>query len=377
MKVAVLFGNPVGAFYGGISTHVNYLTKYLSTFKDINLVVVTFGEKNSTYKKNGIEFVELKRMKFGLFCYPFEIFYDLFRVANVMKTIHPDLIHIQSTSPNFSLFGLHVLRKYPLLQTVHGYFTEEFKIQIGFKKLIYRFFCAPIERMILSKIPRIIVLSPQIKDMIGKITKSKICIIPNGVDLNFIQSINPNRTTEHPSIFFLGYLTKGKGVDDLIQAVQLVKNEIKGIRLYIGGNGPYMNQLKDLVRKLDLSENVIFLGLLNDMEKFGYMKAIDVFVLPSHWESFPIVLLEAMACEKPIITTNVGGNPYAVTDGVNGFLVQPNEPQSIANKIISLLYTKDLLQKMGRESRIRSLDFNWEKIAQQTRDLYQEIMKES
>jgi len=377
MKVAIIFGNPIGEFYGGILTHVKYLTKYLSYYKDIELVLVTFGENNSTYKKNGIEVIELKRMKFGLFFYPFEIFYDLFRLERIIQKINPDIVHIQSTSPNFLLYGINKKKKYPIVITVHGYFNEEYKIQIGFKKIIYRFFCAPVERVGLSKIPHIIVLCPQIKYMIDKITKSKIFIVPNGVDLNYIQSINSYGKQEYPTIFFLGYLTKGKGVDDLIKAIKIIKNEVDDVKLYIGGNGPYMKKLKELVQELDLNGNVDFLGLLNDVEKFGYMKSIDIFVLPSYWESFPMVLLEAMACGKPIITTNVGGNPFAVTDGVNGFLVKPNEPQRIAEHLIHLIKDKDLLQKMGQESKKRSLDFNWEGIVQQTRDLYKEIIRDS
>lgn len=377
MKVAIIFGNPIGEFYGGILTHVKYLTKYLSYHKDVELVLVTFGENNSTYKKNGVEVIELKRMKFGLIFYPFEIFYDSFRLERVIKKIHPDIVHIQSTSPNFLLYGMNKRKKYPILITVHGYFNEEYKIQVGFKKIIYRFFCAPIERVGLSKIPYIIVLCPQIKNMVEKITKSKVFIIPNGVDLDFVKSINSYGKKEYPTIFFLGYLTKGKGVGDLIQAIQLIKNEVDNVKLYIGGDGPYMKNLKELVQELELNRYVNFLGLLNDVEKFSYMKSIDIFVLPSYWESSPIVLYEAMACGKPIIATNVGGNPFAVTNGVNGLLVKPNEPQHIAEHLIHLINDKNLLQKMGQESKKRSQDFDWEKIAQQTRDLYLDIMKDA
>jgi glycosyltransferase involved in cell wall biosynthesis len=377
MKVVILFGNPIGEFYGGISTHVQYLTKYLSSFKDLNLVLVTFGEKNSTYKKNGMEYVELKRMKFGKIFYPFEIFYDLFRLERIIKKINPDLIHIQSTSPNFSLFGMYMKKKYPILITLHGYFNKEYKVHTGWRKIFYRLFCVPIERFALSKIPYIIVLCPQIKNMINKITRSKIFTISNGIDLDYIQTINAYEKKDYPTIFFLGYLTKGKGVEDLIKAVQLVKIKVDNVKLYIGGIGPYMAKLKELVQDLNLKGNVTFLGLLNDEEKFAYMKSMDIFVLPSHWESFPIVLLEAMACGKPIITTDVGGNPYAVTNEVNGFLVRPGEPQRIAEHLIYLLNDRNLLNKMGQESKKSSMDFNWENIAQQTRDVYKKIIRES
>lgn len=375
MKVVILFGNPIGDFYGGISTHIKYLTKYLSNYKDLNLVLLTFGEKNSTYKLNGMDYIELKRMKFGKLFYPFEIYYDLLRLTRIIKKINPDLIHIQSTSPNFSLFGIYMKKKYPILITIHGYYANEYKVQTGWRKIIYKLFCAPIEKYALSKIPNIIVLSPQIKNMINKITSSKIFTVPNGIDLKYIQTINSYEKKDGPTVFFLGYLTKGKGVEDLIKAIQLVKNKIDNVHLFIGGIGSHMTNLKELVQDLDLKESVTFLGLLNEKEKFAYMKSMDVFVLPSYWESFPIVLLEAMACGKPIITTNIGGNPHAVINGVNGFLVQPGNRDEIAEKLIYFFENKKFISKMGEESLKRASEFDWEIIAKQTREIYEKIAK--
>jgi len=375
LNKAIIFGNPIGDFYGGISTHMKYLTKYLSRAQDLQLVLLTFGAHNSTYKKDGIEYVVLKRLKFGKFLYPFEIFYDLFRLEKKIKKINPDIIHIQSTSPNFSLFAIHMLKKFPILVTLHGYFNQEYKVHTGIRKIFYRVFCVPIERFALSKIPYIIVLCPQIEKMIRKITRSKIFTIPNGIDLEYIQKISSYEKKDHPAIFFLGYLTKGKGVEDLIKAIRLVKIKVDNVRLYIGGIGPYMTKLKQLVHDLHLNENVTFLGLLDEREKFVHMKSMDIFVLPSYWESFPFVLLEALACGKPIITTNVGGNPFAVSDGINGYLVQPGDWQQLADKLIYLLNDKILIKKMGKESKKRAANFDWAVISQKTRDAYKEIIK--
>jgi L-malate glycosyltransferase len=377
MKVVILYGNPIGEFYGGISTHINYLTKYLSNYKELHLILLSFGEKDSVSKKDNIEYRELKRMKFGKFFYPFELIYDLFRLERSIKKIQPDLIHIQGTSPNFSLFGLYTLKKYPILITLHGYFAREYKIHVGWRKIIYRLFCTPLEKVALSKIPHIIVLTPQMKNIINTITKSKIYTISNGIDLDYIQTITPHEKKEYPTIFFLGYLTKGKGVVDLIKAIQSVKKKFNDVQLFIGGIGPQMSTLKDLVQNLNLKKNVTFLGLLDEKEKFAYMKSIDIFVLPSYWDSFPVALLEAMACGKPIITTDVGGNPFAVSDKINGFLVKPGDWQQIADRIIFLINNKDIYNTMGQESKKRSNDFKWEIIAEQTKEVYTEINRES
>jgi len=321
-----------------------------------------------------MEVIELKKMKFGLFLYPFEIFYDLFRLERIIQKIHPDIVHIQSTSPNFLLYGLKKNKIYPILITVHGYFNEEYKIQTGFKRIVYRFFCAPIERVALSKIPYIIVLAPQIKSMIQKSTHSKIFTIPNGVDLAYVQSITSYEKKEYPTIFFLGYLTKGKGVEDLIKAVNLIKIKCENVKLYIGGIGPYREKLKELVEDLHLNNDVIFLGLLNEKEKFAFMKSMDIFVLPSYWESFAVVLLEALACGKPIVTTDVGGNPYAVANGVNGFLIQPGNYNELSESLMILLKDKNLRNKMREENLKRANDFDWQIIAKQTKETYEKIV---
>jgi len=373
MNVVIISGNAYGEDYGGVAEHVKYLLSHLSEFDDIRVNLITFGNENISYEKDRIKYVVLKRMKFGKIFFPLELIFDIFRLRKVVQKIGPDMIHLQSTIPLFSLFGIFMIKKYPIVITLHGYFNQEYKFHTGIKKIFYGIFCAPIERFALSKIPHVIVLCPQIENIIQKSTRSKIFIIPNGINLEDIQKINSYEKKDHPAIFFLGYLTKGKGVEDLIKAIQLVKIKFDNVKLYIGGIGPYMTKLQKLVQDLNLKENVTFLGLLDGKEKFAYMKSMDIFVLPSYWESFPIVLLEAMACGKSIITTNVGGNPHAVINDANGFLVKPGDCYELSEKIIKLLNDKDLIKKMGEESLKRATDFEWSIIAKQTREVYGKI----
>ena len=375
MHILMISGNPYGKDYGGVAVHVKYLISYLSNFNDLNIDVVTFGQENNTYQKDNITYSELKRMRFGKILFPFELLYDLIRLKRVIKKLHPDLIHIQSTIPLFSFLGLYLINDYNILLTLHGYIREEYKIHVGFKKIVNIVFGIPLERLALSKIPRIITVSPQVKDFISKKTNSKIIMIPNGIDLKYIQKIQPANRNNNPIVFFLGMLTKGKGIADLIKSISIVKKDITNVKLFIGGSGPYEDALRKLVTEFDLEENVTFLGFLNEEEKFSYMKSIDLFILPSHWESFPIVLLEAMACGKPIIATDIGGVSYAVNNGVNGYLYEPGDVKELTNKIIKLLLNKELMEQMGKENQKKSLDFNWDSIAEETKKVYFEILK--
>ena len=375
MKVLVIFGNAFQKDYGGVAEHVKYLLPHLSEFDRLEINSVTFGNKNESFEKNKIKYLVLKRMRFGKIFFPLELIYDFFRIKKCVIDIDPDIVHIQSTIPLFSLLGFYMTGKYPIILTLHGYFNQEYRSHTGIRKIFYRLFCAPIEKYALSKIPNIIVLSPQMEDIIRKITNSRIFVISNGIDLRNIEKIESYKKKDYPTIFFLGYLTKGKGVQDLIKAVQSVKAKIENVKLYVGGIGPYKVDLEKLVNDLQLNENVIFLGYLNEKEKFAHMKSMDVFVLPSYWESFPFVLLEAMACGKPIITTNVGGNPYAVSDGINGFLLKPGDWQKLAEKLILILDDKGLINKMGKESKRRAEFYDWPSISQKTKNLYEKIVK--
>ncbi len=373
MKIVMIAGNPIGKSYGGVAVHVDNLTKLLSNSKEITPILVTFGEENSTYEKNGIQFFVLKRLTYGKYLFPLQIFYDLLRLDKLIKKINPDLIHIQSTVPTFSLSGIYLAKKYKVLLTLHGYFKEEYKFHTGVEKIFNRFLSTPLEKRALKKIPNIITVCPQIKEMIQKITQSNIFVVPNGIDVKAIQAFKPIKTRTNHTIFYIGVLNKRKGVDDLIRAIPLVKNEIKDIKLYIAGTGPDLNKLKNLTKNLNIEENVKFLGFISEENKFSYMKSTDIFVLATYWESFPLVLLEAMACEKPIITTDVAGNPFAVIDGSNGFLVKPGNWRQISEKLIYLFKNEEMIKRMGEESKKRAIMFDWSIIAQQTRDIYLKI----
>jgi len=368
-------GNPYHNDYGGVDVHVKNLIQKLSENKEIELMHLTFNEKNSTSEKGNLQIISLKRMRLGTVLFPLQVLYDRYRLKKKIKQIKPDLVHIQSTVPTFSLLGINIAKKIPTILTLHGYLTEEYKIQSKIKKLFYKFICVPIEKKALSKIPYIITVCPQIKDIIKRNTNSKIFVIPNGVDLEHINRIKPTKKYDYHTIFFLGMLTKGKGVSDLIKTIPEVQKKINNIKLFIGGIGPYEHHLKQLVIEHNLEDRVKFLGFLDEVEKFSVMKSIDLFVLPSYWESFPVVLPEAMACGKPIITTNIAGNPYAVTNEENGFLIEPGDTKDLADKIIYLLKNEKIRREMGKASLMKSYDFNWNGIAQQTKKVYEKILQ--
>jgi glycosyltransferase involved in cell wall biosynthesis len=126
-----------------------------------------------------------------------------------------------------------------------------------------------------------------------------------------------------------------------------------------------------------LNDNVSFLGYLTGEAKFSHIKAAMFLIVPSLWESLPIVVLEGMACSKAIVASNVGGIPYLIENRINGYLVEPGDVQDLAQKIILLLENDEVLVSMGKASLEKVREFTWENIARETFEVYSTIINSS
>ena len=129
-------------------------------------------------------------------------------------------------------------------------------------------------------------------------------------------------------IGFLGRLVSQKGIDILIQATHILVKENTDCHLYIGGTGPLKSDLETQVQQAGIEKNVTFLGNVSDKNKF--FNNIDIFVLPSRFEGFPLVLLEAGMYKMPVVATNVSGNPEIIHHNKTGILVGSEDPEELA-----------------------------------------------
>ncbi len=180
------------------------------------------------------------------------------------------------------------------------------------------------------------------------------------------------------NLFTLGRLVKRKGVDKVIAALNSLPEELLNkLRYFIGGAGPEGEYLKAAV-PARLKDKVIFLGSLNEEEKWAWLDLCDVFIMPARdiqgdYEGFGIVYLEANLCGKPVIAGAAGGVDDAVKDGLNGLMVDPEDENSIGGAIMKLAADKELRDKLGRQGRERALnEFNWpalsEKLSRQIKE---------
>ncbi|MFX0197534.1 MAG: glycosyltransferase family 4 protein, partial [Candidatus Hodarchaeota archaeon] len=145
--------------------------------------------------------------------------------------------------------------------------------------------------------------------------------------------------------------TEQKGHQYLIDAAPKIVSAFPDVYFVFVGDGPLRSELHFKVHQLGLDSQVLFLGFRSDVRDL--LNAFDVFVLPSLYEGLPNVVLEAMACGKPVIATEVDGTPEAVVQGETGILVPTQDSEALANAIIELLGDRRKVEEMGRRGRER------------------------
>ncbi len=191
------------------------------------------------------------------------------------------------------------------------------------------------------------------------IPESKIRLISLRVDLSLfnprlIPGINQFGDKVGITLGYVGRLVDGKGLEDLFEAVKILKNQNLGFRtwdLAIYGNGPLESKLKKLANELKIEDKIEWRGFVLYSQVPAALAQIDIFVYPSWHEGFGRSIMEALAMEKAVVATRVGGIPDLINAGENGFLVEPNNPGILAQKIKELIQNKDLREKFGKASR--------------------------
>jgi len=169
-------------------------------------------------------------------------------------------------------------------------------------------------------------------------------------------------------------LVKQKGHIYLFEAMARIIEKRNDLKLLIAGDGHLRSDLEKQVERLGISNYVIFTGYRRDV--FSIMKSIDIFVLPSLWEGFGLVLLEAMAACKPIVATEVSAIPEIVIHGDTGLLVSPRNSTDLANAITKLIENRELGRVLGLAGRERlTRFFTVEKMVKETEKLYESLFR--
>jgi len=226
----------------------------------------------------------------------------------------------------------------------------------GVEKIIYRRGSAiPVSNSISNRIlfrkivNRIIANSEETKNTILQnnrklISPQRIKVIYNG--LEFPEFKQRSAKVKRDIVFGnMGRMVQQKGQDILIEIAVYLQKRLPYFQIVVAGEGPLKSSLIKLAKQKGVGSNFEFVGFIEDT--WGFMQRIDIFLLPSRWEGFGYVLVEAMACGKPVVAFNVSSNPELVRNNYNGFLSEPDDIRDFADKAYKLAADPGLVAKMG------------------------------
>ncbi len=163
----------------------------------------------------------------------------------------------------------------------------------------------------------------------------------------------PGPRPDQPTLLFVGRLAGVKGVPVLFEALTSIIGQHPNLRLRLIGDGPERAKLETMAANMGLSDHVEFCGYKSQSEVAEALSTTDIFVLPSFAEGVPVVLMEAMASEVPVVTTRIAGVPELVTDTKSGILVPPGAAAPLAEALNTLLSDPKLRREMGQAGRAK------------------------
>jgi len=219
----------------------------------------------------------------------------------------------------------------------------------------------------------------------------RIHVIPCGVDTSLFRPRNRREALQalgldpRPWLLFVGRLEPIKGLDTLLRAMGVLTQRFNGAQpgpalLIIGGDRDASDpsksegRLREQTKRLGLQDRVFFMGSRPQEELPLFYAASEACILPSRYESFGMVALEAMACGTPVIASHVGGLGFTVMDGVTGFLVPEGDAEGLAGRIHRLLESPSLRDEFARRAKERAKDFTWDRVVSSILELYERLL---
>ncbi len=291
-------------------------------------------------------------------------------LETMIKNINPDIIHIYNLPFLTTFQSVKIAKKLsiPSIVHVHGVMGERgFLFNLAQKIYLFTF-----GHSIFRNADKIICLTMNNAIDICKFgcSPSKISIIPNGVDVKQFHPING----EVPGfLLWCGRFVREKGLKYLIEAIKLIVSDKKNqhIKLVLLGDGLLQPMIRGMVKKYHLEKNIIFSNRLRHEEIPTIINKASIYVLPSLQEGMPYVLLEAMACGKAVIGSDISGINDVITHEVNGLLVPPRNAKALNDAILKLLNNKKLREKLGLNARQLMIEkYSWTAIRKKVEKLY-------
>lgn len=301
----------------------------------------------------------------------------ILEMAKKIKSNNPKIVHIRGLQNE----GFHgVLAAYfagcrNIIVAAHG-FSEDGNVRNFFYKWILSTIIEPIT-VILAKKVYCVCKEATNHRVIERYAKNKTSVIYNGISVTFpkdrVSSLREEMGINYNSTIalFVGRINKDKGLYTLAEALNHMSDPPL---LWIAGDGPETNTIKKAFGGLMDSGKVKFLGRRDDIELL--LNACDFFVLPSYHENLSYSILEAMAAERAVLTTSVGGNPEVVINGETGILIPAGDSVALAKNLSYLSENKEIRDEMGRKGRVRvERIFSLDNTISHLEDLYDSMLE--
>ncbi|HDK25527.1 MAG TPA: glycosyltransferase family 4 protein [Candidatus Atribacteria bacterium] len=312
-----------------------------------------------------------------------------FRAKKVITEFNPDIIHVHHpfvlSSPAI-MYGKKL--GIPKILTLHTQYER------------YAYYIAPIpEKLTQEAIKRIIfnlaykidcITTPSgsMKELIKSYgIKNRIEVIPNAIDLDPFRQKDELKCSEirkrynlkedDKIILYVGRVAQEKSIDKIIEALAITKRKgISNVRLLIVGGGPAIEELKNLVRSLQIEEQVIFTGEVKNEEIRHYYKIAYLFTIASTTETFGIVIIEALASGIPVLAVKAPGAVDILTDGLDGLLVDnDNDIEKFANALDKIIREPELRERLSQGALKTSERYSIDIVSERMLNLYREVME--
>ena len=361
-------------------------------------ILVTSSSKGKSEFLNSLEQKGIKTKRLTFLKRKVNPFYDFLALIQLIILINrfkPDFLHLNSSKSGVlgSIAGFMIkslkFKKFKSLKIIYRiggwsfndpgplwkkkFFILAEKITAGFKDVIVVNNKSDFEQAIRLKIK----------------PKKELKLIYNGIDalktefltkeeakLNLFKNLSKKYGKIFQTDLVIGIIANfypTKGLEYLVKAVKFLKFNfglnLEKIKFLIIGDGEEIKKIESMIKEMKLEKEIVLAGRISEIQKF--MKAFDVFVSPSVKEGFPWVILEAMAAKLPIVSTNVGALPEIIENGKNGIIVEPRNPQQLAEAIKYLLENKRIRQEFSLQAHQTVLfNFPIEKMIRETEDLF-------
>jgi len=352
---------------GGPALHVAYLTEGLrKRGYDTTLVAGSLarGEDSMAFVADarGVEIVRIDEL--GREISPLRDLMATIRLAKLIRKERPQILHTHTAKAGTVgrvAARLAGSRRPPIVvHTFHGHVLR------GYFGPVRTLFFRLLERWLAAGTTALIAVSPQVRDdlvALGVARRERFVVIRLGIELDERVAPEQNGRAESRrylgipgdrfAVGWIGRMTAVKRTDDVLIAFKILRDSGVDAVLCMVGDGPDRRQLEQRAHELGVARDTVFLGYQEDVAPF--YAAFDTLVLPSGNEGTPVTVIEALAAERPVVATRVGGVPDVVRDGEDGFLVEAGATDDLAERLGRLARDPVLRTRMGRKGRERVL----------------------